>query len=106
MATTLSEADDGESLPLKVGDCVTLRLHENASTGYRWVFDGFDANAIDAREDGYAAGAGSVGSGGDVQWTLQAKSAGTAHVKLKLWRAWEGEASVRKRFAVTLMIRP
>jgi inhibitor of cysteine peptidase len=101
-----TEADNGKSVELRVGDSVALRLYENAATGYRWSFEQLDPAAVDAREDGYTRQSDAIGSGGDMQWTLEAKAPATTQVKLKLWRSWEGDASVQKRFALTLRIRP
>lgn len=89
-----------------MGDIVSLRLHENASTGYRWAFDDLDTKVVAAHEGTYLPRGKAVGSGGDVQWTLEAKAPGTAQVRLKLWRRWEGDSSIQKRFAVTLIVHP
>lgn len=102
---TLTEADDGKAVDLRVGERVTLHLYENAATGYRWAFDALDAKAIGVHDEGPVRRPEAVGSGGGAQWTLEAKAPGTAEVRLKLWRAWEGDASVQKRFTLTLRIR-
>jgi inhibitor of cysteine peptidase len=102
--TVLGDADDGRRVELRVGDRLTLRLDENASTGYRWSFEGLDERLVGVREEGYVRQPDAVGSGGAAQWTLEARAAGTAQVKLRLWRRWEGDASVRKRYTVTLVI--
>ena len=103
------ETDDGKNIDAKVGDTLALRLHENASTGYRWAFDALDEAKIELVKSGYAregdAKTAVVGSGGDMTWTLKAKSKGTTQIKLKLWRSFEGDKSIQKRFAVTLKIR-
>jgi predicted secreted protein len=46
-----------------------------------------------------------VGGGGQRSWTFIAHKAGTDTLQLKLWRAWEGEASITRRFTVTLHVR-
>jgi inhibitor of cysteine peptidase len=102
----LTEADNGKTVEVHVGDAVALRLHENASTGYRWAFDDLDTKLVSAQEGTYLRRTDAVGSGGDMQWTVDAKAPGTAPLRLKLWRQWEGDASIQKRFAVTLIIHP
>jgi inhibitor of cysteine peptidase len=104
--TTLTEADSDRTIDVRAGETVRLQLHENATTGYRWAFDEATTELVDAREDPYVRRSHAVGSGGDMQWTLTAKAPGTAQVSLKLWRQWEGDRSVQKRFAVTLRIKP
>lgn len=102
--TTLDDADDGRTVELRVGDRLTLQLDENASTGYRWSFEGLDERIVGVREDGYVHRPEAIGSSGAMKWTLEARAAGTTQAKLRLWRRWEGDSSVRKRYAVTLVI--
>ena len=103
---TFTDDDNGKKLELRVGDSVSLRLRENAATGYRWSLDPLDAATVGVREDAQLDRSGAVGGGGDMQWVMEAKAPGTVQVKLKLGRRWEGDASVKKRFEVTLIIRP
>src|SRR6185295_9956236 len=49
-AATLTELDDGRTIEAKVGDTIELVLSENASTGYRWAFDGVDEQVVRAGE--------------------------------------------------------
>ena len=103
------ETDDGKSINAKVGDVMLVRLHESASTGYRWVFDALDEAKLALVKSEYAHEADAksdvVGSGGDITWTLKAKAKGTTQIKLKLWRSFEGDNSIQQRYTVTLKIR-
>ena len=101
---SLTEEDDGKTVETHVGDALDLNLHENATTGYRWAFDGLDAKMIDAQEVGHVVPSGAVGSAGVTRWTLKAIAPGTSGVRLKLWRHWEGDSSIQKRFEVILVI--
>jgi len=103
---TLTQADSDRTIEVAAGDTIRLRLHENASTGYRWAFEDANTELVDVREDPYVRRSDAVGSGGDTQWTLTAKAPGTAQISLKLWRQWDGDRSVQERFAVTLRIKP
>ena len=51
------------------------------------------------------AGAG-VGGGGEQVWTFEARHPGTGQLRLKRWRAWEGDPSVQERFAVRIQVLP
>ena len=104
VSATLTAADNGRTVDVREGDTLVLRLHENASTGYRWALDGLDRTCVDVQEGEYVRQADAPGSGGQAQWTLVAKAHGIVEIRLKLWRHWEGEPSVRERFAVTLRI--
>jgi inhibitor of cysteine peptidase len=101
-SVTLTELDDGRTIEARVGDTVELVLPENATTGYRWAFDGLDEQAVRASEGELVGKPAKVGSGGDVRWRLTALAPATTEVKLKLWRRWEGDRSIQKRFAVRL----
>ena len=105
-STALTEADHGRTVEVHMGETVALRLHENASTGYRWAFDNLDTNVVGVSEGNYVPRTAAVGSGGDMQWILEPRAPGTTQVNLKLLRPWEGDSSIQKRFAVTLVIRP
>jgi inhibitor of cysteine peptidase len=106
MTGALTEADNGKTVDLRVGDEVVLRLPENASTGYRWTVDAADGNLVDVKEGKYLAASNALGSGGEAQWIVHAKAAGATEIKLKCWHSWEGERSVIERFEFTLRIAP
>jgi predicted secreted protein len=46
-----------------------------------------------------------MGGGGQRRWTFTAQKAGMATLELKLWRTWEGDASISERFTVTLHVQ-
>lgn len=105
VTVTLTAADNGKVVDVVEGEAIALRLRENASTGYRWEFDGLDQTYVDAQEGESVRQADPSGTGGDTRWILVPRKPGSVEVRLKRWRRWEGERSVRERFAVTLKIR-
>ena len=102
---TLTESDDGRAIEMRSGDAVQIRLPENATTGYRWAIDSYDATLFEqpTEEARYASGA-AVGSGGEMTFAFKAKAPGKGEIALKNWRAWEGEAGVAKRFRIRVQI--
>jgi inhibitor of cysteine peptidase len=105
-ARVLTEADDGRTVEIRAGETLAIRLPENASTGYRWFADKLDP-AVTLTASGYdTQDAGAVGGESTVHWALKANAPGRFPVELKLWRQWEGDKSVQKRFRITLMISP
>jgi len=106
MANTLTEADNGTTAEMHVGDTIVLQLPENPTTGYRWAIEALNADLVEAQEGPYLNQSNAVGGGGEATWTLHPKAPGTSEIKLKLWRPFEGERSVQKYFGVTLKVLP
>lgn len=103
---TLSDADNGREISLSQGDAFAIRLKENLSTGYRWSVEEPLDGAL-ALESATSIGARSPmpGAGGEALFRLKLVGAGPARVDLKYWRSWEGDASVARRFSVTVRAR-
>ena len=103
----LTEADRGRTLTVKKGSRVELRLPENASTGYVWQFQSFDAQALEflGQQSFVPADAPEMaGKPGLKVFTARAKAPGEARLALAKYRPWEGEASAVERFAVTVKV--
>jgi inhibitor of cysteine peptidase len=105
-ATTLTQQDNGRTVSLPVGQTATLSLPENATTGYRWAIDSIDSAIIAVGGEQPRYPSGPPGSGGHVEWTLTAKAPGSTDLRLKLWRSWEGDASIAERFSVRFQVIP
>lgn len=102
----LTEAADGQTVALRIGEAITVQLPENATTGYRWALDTADAKLVAVREVTQAYPSGVLGSGGVATWQATALAPGTTPVTLKLWRHWEGDRSIMRRFTLHLTIAP
>lgn len=102
MTITLTEPDDGRRIPVHIGDLIEVRLAENATTGYRWVVEYLDSDVLtlDRTDADYPRQA--IGSGGEAVFRISVHATGRTMLRLKRWRAWEGETGVTKRFAVEL----
>jgi inhibitor of cysteine peptidase len=102
----LVEKDNDRTVAIHPGESIQISLPENATTGYRWEIDHYDAPFIEllATEPCYTAN--TVGSGGIVAFIFQGKKIGVADIALKHWRSWEGEASVVARFHIRLNVTP
>lgn len=99
----LTEANQGQTIDLRLGQQAVLSLPENATTGYRWEIDRLDADMLAVTETRNYPSA-TVGSGGRVEWVFTPKRPGDGEVELKQWRPWEGERSVVARFNMRLHI--
>lgn len=103
---SLTESDNGKTIPLKVGAEATLRLPENPSTGYRWALDAADSSIAAVSQATEEAGGSAPGAGGAAQWTIRAAAPGSTTIKLKRWRPWEGDSSVVERYQITVTVSP
>ena len=101
---TLTEADNGRIIALRVGDVIVVRLSETAASGYRWEWEERGEGVVRVVTDAYVPATHAVGGAGHAQRTLQAARPGTARLRLKQWREWEGESSVTNRFEVLLQV--
>jgi inhibitor of cysteine peptidase len=99
---SLTEADNGRSVDLRVGETVEITLPENATTGYRWAIDRLDPGIVEASESKPRYPSGQVGSAGQETFAFKATKPGSGEVRLKYWRHFEGDASVTKRFRIRL----
>jgi inhibitor of cysteine peptidase len=104
-AITLTEADNGKVVDVPQGDRITIQLPENPTTGFRWAADKLEDQVVAIEQDNYASPTGAgIGGGGTRTFTVKAMRPGTAQFRLKLWREWEGAASIRNRFDVTIRV--
>ena len=100
----LTEADTGSTHDVRRGETIELRLQENPSTGYRWSVDlePADAGAIVGSQ--FVAGGAGVGAAGSIAFEIMPSRPGVAQLRAELWRQWEGEASVTKRYSFALRV--
>jgi inhibitor of cysteine peptidase len=100
--TTLTETD--QSSNVHVGDQIVVRLDESPTTGYRWAIDQIDEDFLVPEKSDFSIVGSGVGGGGELILTFTAKKPGSTRLGLKLWRDWEGDKSILKRFDVVINI--
>jgi inhibitor of cysteine peptidase len=107
-AISLTDANNGQSIQVRQGDEIILRLPENPTAGYRWHIDRADGLAQEMSE--HTTGSDQpgpnprLGQGGVRKFRFRAKEPGMRRLELKHWREWEGERSVTERFGVGIEI--
>jgi inhibitor of cysteine peptidase len=91
-ARTYSEADNGRTVTLAVGDPFTVTLKENPTTGCQWnmvVGKGITLVSDQYTQDAQPSpGPALVGAGGTHAWSLKATTAGTWTLTGAYARAW------------------
>ena len=102
----LTERDNGREVSLHSGQQLAVSLPENRTTGYRWDLEEENHRLLEIREAEAAEPPAAVGSGGRSRWTVQATAPGTARLRLKRWRPWEGDKSTVERFELTIRVLP
>jgi inhibitor of cysteine peptidase len=103
---TLTEADDGRNISLSRGKTFEVRLLENVTTGYRWSVEKPLDGALSLESaTSLPAQSALPGAGGEAVFRLRLVGAGPARLALKYWREWEGDASIARRFSVTVRAR-
>ena len=101
----LTASDNGATLDVRQGDEIVVQLPDNPTTGFRWAIDATRNDLLHFRDAAFApTSSPGVGSGGIRSFTFVAMAVGTVCLRFKLWREWEGDASIIDRFAVTIRI--
>jgi predicted secreted protein len=102
----LTEADDGAHITVRAGDSFAVRLHENATTGYRWVLDPALASfLVEQSEEHLPASSeeSGIGAGGSAvfAFVVVAGARGDGIVRLRHGRSWEARPLETCTFYVT-----
>jgi inhibitor of cysteine peptidase len=107
-AKTLTEADNGKSVTVKVGDLVAISLKGNPTTGYSWRTAKLDGKSIEQSGDPkYTVDAhqpGMVGVGGMFVFIFKATKPGKTEVNLEYVRPWEKNKKPAKTFTATIEV--
>ena len=102
---TLSNADNGNTLTLKPGEKITLRLNENPLTGYRWSTPVLNSQILQLIGDRFdVPNTDATGGSGQRILTFQANHLGQVSLNLKNKREWEDEASALESFNLTIQV--
>jgi inhibitor of cysteine peptidase len=100
---TLTQADNHETSEAKVGDSIVLNLPQTPG-GYRWSVDEDGAPVLTFVGTDFSNASHGVGSAGEESFKFKVAKSGHAQIALKLWREWEGESSILKRFSVKINV--
>jgi len=98
----LTEAENNQSFDIHAGDEIVIELDESPTTGYRWAVDQLDTDVFASPADKFSLAGPGVGTGGKRRLTFKAQKPGSTSVALKLWRDWQGDASIIDRFHIAI----
>lgn len=100
MTDDVEVAAGTSEVSVAVGDTLTLRLPENATTGYVWSL-AEPSPGLALEDDQSIPGAGTaVGAGGEHLFRWRASQAGDWQVTARLARAWESAPLEERHLAV------
>jgi inhibitor of cysteine peptidase len=100
----VTEADNGKSITVHLGEKVLLRLSENPNTGFRWAVESGVGGIIELHgSDFIPARDSAVGRGGQRIFVFETKGSGAVRLVLKLQREW-GRKSAASRFKVYIEV--
>jgi predicted secreted protein len=92
--------DNGSSVAVSPGDLITIRLPENASTGYQWCLDELTGPVEVASDQAVPPERIRPGAAGERLIVLAVRALGSGHIRLALKRPWEAEPI--ERFVVNV----
>jgi inhibitor of cysteine peptidase len=100
----ITENGFGQTHDLRLGDGLVLRLHENPTTGFRWVKELSGDGALQPTDDRFEPGgvAPRPGAAGHRIFQFVASRAGTVHIALARKRAWESASAENAHLTVVV----
>jgi len=99
---TVTEAQNGGRVKLRVGDTVVVSLSESPGAGYRWTVASLDETHIRVVEQSYQSMSTAIGGAGVAVWRLETTRPGRTRVQLKKSRPWESDDTASQHFVVDL----
>lgn len=97
----LTERDNGSTVQLTRGDAISVRLAENATTGYQWTVGSELPPCLQKTAEAHdPAATNAAGAGGAATFTFVATGAGSGTLTLERRRAWD--AAPLETYAVEL----
>jgi predicted secreted protein len=93
MNEVLTQADNGRSIELHVGDQFQLSLRESRMAGYRWNMVEKGEPVLTSNETEVHSRPPSFGGPGMRAWTFTAEKPGSVRIYLQHRRPWEAAGS-------------
>lgn len=105
---TLTAADSGTGVSMKVGQTLTVSLPANRTTGYSWHAAGHITGVLSLEgQPVYHANpeaTGRMGAGGKTTWTYRAISPGEARIRMEYRRPFEDDIAPARQFEATVEV--
>ena len=106
---TVTGQNNGQTVTLKPGQVLVVRLESNPTTGYAWQLLAADPAVIkQVGEAGFTpapVATGVVGAGGTAEWRFAAAGEGTTTIILNYRRPWEKDTRPAQTFTLTVTVK-
>jgi inhibitor of cysteine peptidase len=100
----VDESMNGQTLNVKAGDVIAVKLAGNPTTGYNWIAADLDKAILSqSGEAEFKAGSNLIGAGGMITLKFKAEGPGTTTLTLNYMRAWESVQPLQV-FTVTIIV--
>ncbi|NAZ86919.1 protease inhibitor I42 family protein [Kineococcus indalonis] len=96
------ESSGASDVEAERGDVITIRLAQDAGTGYVWSLTGLGEGLVLEREQTLAPSRSAPGARGEHLVRLRADRVGRWPVQLRLARAWEGSGAEERTVSITV----
>ena len=100
----LTQADNGKTVTLSLGDQVLIQLTTNPSTGFDWVTAQLDSSLLLESNRSYRALNDAMGSPNQLTICFDTVAPGTANVLLQYQRHWEKNVPPLQIFEIGIEI--
>ena len=101
----LDQNNSGQSLDLRIGQVMELRLAENPTTGYRWAFLRNGQPYCVVVNDRFDTPGGPPGRGGEHIWRIEGAAAGECDIAMQYSRGFQAD-SVARSFTLHVNVGP
>ena len=102
----VDESMNGQTIKVKVGDTISLKIAGNITTGFSWQVAELDANYLQQLGDPeYKTDSALTGAGGMYTFKFKALSAGTTTLTLNYLRTWETNIPPEKIYTLTIEVK-
>jgi predicted secreted protein len=100
----VDESMNGQTINVKTGDTIEVKLAGNPTTGYTWVAADLDPAVLtQSGEAEFKAESNLIGAGGMITSKFKAEGPGTVMLTLNYMRPWESVQPLQT-FAVTVVV--
>jgi inhibitor of cysteine peptidase len=102
---TVTFAQSGSAIDLRVGDTLLVALEGNPTTGFDWALVGSASPALDLAERSFAPSSTALGAAGTVTYRFKAVAQGSTDLVMNYSRSFESVPPERT-FKLTVRVVP